>query len=194
MQNISIIRSENGTHPKQKSTNAPITASELMKLFEDELTDIFWSEKELAKAIPNMIKNATSMELLDALIAYLGETYQQVERLAHVFESIEKKPGAKNCLVMEGLIKVAHEIMESCKAGAMCDIGIISAAQKVIHYEIVTYGTLFRYAEKLYLSEAITLLAATLEEEKAADQKFSEISTGNVNIDSAEIKAQIQAQ
>ena len=90
---------------------------------------------------------------------------------------------------MEGLIKEAEEIMESSEAGAMCDAGIISAGQKMEHYEIATYGTLRQFAETLGLTEAVSLLAATLEEEKAADEKLSEVATSAINVEAAEIEA-----
>jgi ferritin-like metal-binding protein YciE len=189
MKTKSITRSRNVTPAKQKSTNAPIQASQLMKLFEDELKDILWAEKALTKAIPKMIKKATSIELIEALNAHLEETHEQVERLVQVFGSIEKKPVAKKCEAMDGLIREAVEIMESCEVGAMRDAGIISAAQKVEHYEIASYGTLRQFAETLGLSEAVTLLSATLEEEKAADEKLSEVATEAINMEAAEIEA-----
>ncbi|MBP6215278.1 MAG: ferritin-like domain-containing protein [Chitinophagaceae bacterium] len=164
-------------------------SSQLMKLFEDELKDIYWAEKALTKAIPKLIKNATSQELIDALTSHLAETENQVTRIEHVFESIDKKAVAKKCEAMEGLIKEAEEIMESSEAGAMCDAGIISAGQKVEHYEIASYGTLRQFAETLGLTEAVSLLAATLEEEKAADEKLSEVATSAINVEAAEIEA-----
>jgi ferritin-like metal-binding protein YciE len=192
MQNKKIASptsSRNGKQSKEKSSNAPMQSSQLMKLFEDELKDIYWAEKALTKAIPKMIKNATAPELIEALTSHLEETENQVTRLEQVFESIDKKAVAKKCEAMEGLIKEAGEIMESCEPGAMCDAGIISAGQKVEHYEIATYGTLRQFAETLGLTEAATLLEATLEEEKAADEKLSEVATDAINIEAAEEEA-----
>ncbi len=180
---------KNGKQSKSKSMNAPMPSSQLMKLFEDELKDIYWAEKALTKAIPKLIKNATSQELIDALTSHLAETENQVTRIEYVFESIDKKAVSKKCEAMEGLIKEAEEIMESSEAGAMCDAGIISAGQKMEHYEIATYGTLRQFAETLGLTEAVSLLAATLEEEKAADEKLSEVATSAINVEAAEIEA-----
>lgn len=172
----------------EKAKNASMQSSQLMKLFEEELQDIYWAEKALTKAIPKMIKNATSSELVDALTSHLAETENHVTRVEQVFESIDKKAVAKKCEAMEGLISEAEDIMESCEEGAMCDAGIISAGQKVEHYEIATYGTLRQFAETLGLSEAVSLLAATLEEEKAADEKLSEVAMSAVNIEAAEME------
>jgi ferritin-like metal-binding protein YciE len=185
----STTNPKSGKQSKEKSTNVPMQSSQLMKLFENELKDIYWAEKALTKAIPKMVKNATSMELIEALSHHLEETQEQVERLAKVFASIDKKPVTKKCEAMEGLIKEAESIMESCEAGAMCDAGIISAAQKVEHYEIASYGTLRQFAETLGLKEAVTLLEATLKEEKAADEKLSEVATDTINIEAAEVEA-----
>lgn len=174
---------------KYSSIKETLKASQLMKLFEDQLKDIFWAEKALTKAIPLMIKNATSIELIEALITHLEETNDQVERLAQVFRIIDKKPVAKKCQAMEGLIKEAGEIIETCMPGAMRDAGIISAAQKIEHYEIATYGTLNQFAETLGLSEAAELLHLSLNQEKAADQKLSEVATAAINIEASEVEA-----
>jgi ferritin-like metal-binding protein YciE len=181
--------SPKGTQSKVKSTNATMQSSQLMQLFEDELKDIYWAEKALIKAIPKMIKNATSQELIAALTSHLAETEDQVLRLEDVFASIGKKATAVKCEATVGLIKEAEEIMEECETGAMRDAGIISAAQKVEHYEIATYGTLRQFAETLGLSEAVSLLEATLIEEKAADVKLTEVAVSAVNIDASEEEA-----
>ncbi|MBK9256979.1 MAG: ferritin-like domain-containing protein [Saprospiraceae bacterium] len=177
--------SQNGKKSNGKSANSPMQSSQLMELFEDELKDIYWAEKALTKAIPKMIKNATSEELIEAITNHLAETENQITRLEQVFESIGKKVEAKKCEAMEGLIKEAVEIMESCEKGSMRDAGIISAGQKVEHYEIASYGTLRQFAETLGLKEAMTLLEATLIEEKAADQKLSEVAMDAINIEAA---------
>ena len=161
-------------------------SSQLMKLFEDELKDIYWAEKALTKAIPKMIKNATSAELIEALDNHLMETEEQVKRVEQVFELTGKKAVAKKCEAMEGLIKEAEEIMEECEEGAMRDAGIISAGQKVEHYEIASYGTLRQFAETLGLTDAVALLEETLNEEKIADEKLTEVALSAVNVDASE--------
>ncbi|PKQ46037.1 YciE/YciF ferroxidase family protein [Confluentibacter flavum] len=185
----STTTSQKGKQSKEKSTKSSMQSSQLMKLFEDELKDIYWAEKALTKAIPKMIKNATSQKLIDALTSHLEETKNQVTRLEQVFESIDKKASAKKCDAMEGLIKEAEDIMESCEEGAMCDAGIISAGQKVEHYEIASYGTLRQFAKTLSLGKAAKLLKATLKEEKAADEKLSKVATTAINVDASQVKA-----
>lgn len=181
--------SKSGNQSKEKSTNELLQSSQLMKLFEDQLKDIFWAEKALIKAIPKMIKNATSQDLIDALSSHLEETENQISRLESVFESISKKASGEKCEAMDGLIKEAKEIMESCEAGAMCDAGIITAGQKIEHYEITTYGTLRQFAETLGLNDAVSLLEATLNEEKSADEKLSKVARETINIEAAQVEA-----
>lgn len=179
-------------HRKQsneKSTNVPLQSSQLMKLFEGGLKDLYWAEKAITQAIPKMVKNATSRELIHSLTSHLAETENQITRLEKVFESIDKKAIAKKCEAMDGIIKEAEDVMELCETGAMCDAGIILAGQKVEHYEIASYGTLRQFAETLGLTKAVSLLEATLSEEKAADEKLSELATYTINIEAAQIIA-----
>jgi len=170
-----------------QKTNGKMTASNngnapegLHEFFVDSLKDIYWAEKALTKAIPKMIKNATSPELADALTNHLEETKGQVTRLEDVFSSVDEKAVAKKCDAMEGLIKEAEGIMEETDKGPMRDAGIIAAGQKVEHYEIATYGTLAAYAGLLGLDEAQGLLEENLAEEKAADEKLTEVTTAAV--------------
>lgn len=133
-----------------------------------------------------MIKNATSDELIKALESHLSETEEHISLVEQVFELIGKKAVAVKCEAMSGLLKEAEEIIEDCESDAMCDAGIISAAQKVEHYEIASYGTLRQFTETLGLTEAAELLEMILNEEKAADQKLTEIAISVVNIEAAE--------
>ena len=170
----------------EKGLKAKSNAAQgLRDLFVEELKDIYWAEKALTKAIPKMIKNATDENLREALTGHLEETKQHVTRLEEVFSSIDEKGVAKKCEAMAGLIKEAEEIMEATEHGVVRDAGIILAGQKVEHYEIATYGTLFSFANILGEDEAAALLEETLEEEKAADKKLSEISD-SINVDAAE--------
>ncbi len=179
------MKQSNGKSPEQKSApnneSSSSKAKTLQDLFEDELKDIYWAEKALTKAIPKMIKNATSPELIEALESHLEVTEQQVSRCEEVFESIGVKAVAKKCEAMEGLIKEAGEIMESTEEGSIRDAAIISAAQKVEHYEIASYGTLCAFAKQLGHEEAASLLEETLNEEKEADTTLTDIAENTIN-------------
>ncbi|MEP7080312.1 MAG: ferritin-like domain-containing protein [Ginsengibacter sp.] len=174
-----------------KKLPAKSNAAEGLKdLFEDELKDIYWAEKALTKAIPKMIKNATSQELIDALTDHLEVTEGQVARCEQVFELLGKPARAKKCEAMDGLIKEAKEIMESTEEGMVRDAGIISAGQKVEHYEIASYGTLRTFASTLGLEEIAGLLEQTLNEEKEADQTLTEVAESSVNLEAVNAEEQ----
>ena len=162
-------------------------ADGLRELFVDELKDIYWAEKALTNAIPKMINNATSGDLIQALTKHLAETQNQVARLESVFRSIGEEAETKKCEAMSGLIKEAEEIMEGTEEGVVRDAGIISAAQKVEHYEIATYGTLRTFAKTLGEDEAMSLLQQSLDEEKGADHKLTEIAESHINAEAADM-------
>ncbi|MEO6347958.1 MAG: DUF892 family protein, partial [Aquaticitalea sp.] len=113
---------------------------------------------------------------------------EHVNRVEKVFELLGKKATAKKCEAMAGLIKEAEGIMEDCEKGPMRDAGIISAGQKVEHYEIASYGTLRQFAETLGLSKAAKLLEKTLNEEKAADEKLTKVAESAVNVEAGELE------
>ncbi len=182
MTNLKFAKSKTTPKGIQAKSDA---AKGLRELFVDELKDIFWAEKELTKAIPKMIKNATSKKLVDALTGHLEETKIHVTRLDEVFSSIGEKAVAKKCEAMAGLTKEAGEIMEDTESGVVRDAGIIAAGQKIEHYEIATYGTLASFARILGEEEAASLLEETLDEEKEADEKLSKISDA-INVDAAD--------
>ena len=161
-------------------------AEGLRELFIDELKDIYWAEKALTKALPKMAKNASDSGLVAALQDHLSVTQNQVSRLEQVFESIGEKAQAKKCEAMDGLIKESEEIMKGTKPGVVRDAGIISAGQKVEHYEIASYGTLASFARTLGEDEAASLLEETLAEEKDADQTLSDIAETSINVEAAD--------
>jgi|ERR1043165_2680142 ferritin-like metal-binding protein YciE len=173
-QNPSTQASENGSQDMDNSA--------LHELFVEMLKDIYWAEKHLVKSLPKMIKAASSQDLKEAIQSHLEETESHVTRLEQVFESIEEKASAKKCEAMAGLVEEANEGVEDTEDGSLVrDVAIIACAQKVEHYEIATYGTLRTLAQVMGHVEAEELLAQTLEEEKAADDKLTEIAEGFVN-------------
>ena len=183
--NTSKSNNMKATNKEPRPAQDAELSSKLAKLFEEQLKDIYWAEQALTKAIPKMMENATSKDLLAALEHHLHETETQVERVVKVFSIIGKEAKAKKCEAMAGLIKEAEELMKESDEGVMRDAAIISAAQKVEHYEIASYGTLVAFASTLGLTEVADYLALTLEEEKTADEKLSEVAETAVNLEAA---------
>src|ERR1700712_609625 len=156
--------------------------SALKELFVDEIKDIYWAEKHLAAALPKMIKGATSEDLKQTISTHLEETKNHVTRLESVFASIGEKPKAVKCLAMEGLLKEASELLSDTDKGTeVRDVAIISAAQKVEHYEIASYGTLKTLAGTLGYPDAQSLFEQTLAEEKNADSLLTQVAENYVN-------------
>jgi ferritin-like metal-binding protein YciE len=150
--------------------------SALKELYIDELRDIYNAESQLVKALPKMAKASTSDELRSGFESHLEQTRGHVRRLEEIFDALNEKPTGKKCAGMQGLVKEGKEIMDEDFEGQVMDTALISAAQRVEHYEIAAYGCVRSWAELLGESEAASLLEKTLEEEKATDQKLTELS------------------
>lgn len=156
-------------------------SNELQELFVDELRDVYDAEKQIVKALPKVIRAASSQDLRAALEEHLEQTRGQVERLEQVFEHLELKARGKHCSGMEGILEEGKDLISEKSKGETLDAGLIAAAQRVEHYEISVYGTLSSWARQLGLDEAMTLLEQTLEEEKAADKKLTMLAEGETN-------------
>src|ERR1700712_3068527 len=173
-----------------KNVGAGAANSLLKEFFVDELKDIYYAEKQIAKTLPKMKKAATSEELKLAFENHLTMTQEQVVRLEKVFELLGQKAKGKTCEAIEGIIKEGEGIIADTESKtATRDVGLIFAAQKVEHYEIATYGGLAQLAETLGLSEVAQLLHTTLEEEKQTDVLLTTIAENHVNYESSEEKA-----
>jgi ferritin-like metal-binding protein YciE len=153
----------------------------LKETFIDELRDLLDAEKQLLKALPKLAKAAESEELKAAFETHLEETEGQIGRLEEVFELFETEPRGKKCAGMQGLVQEGAEKIEE-EAG---DAALICAAQKAEHYEIATYGSLVAWATLLQQDQAVELLEQNLEEEKATDEKLTEIAESIVNAEEA---------
>jgi ferritin-like metal-binding protein YciE len=147
----------------------------LQDLYLSELKDLYSAEQQLVKALPKIAKAAESEELSDAINNHLEETKNQVSRLEQIFESLGENPKGKKCVGMQGIIDEGSETINDFD-GSVLDAALISAAQRVEHYEIAAYGSVCTYAELLERSEDLGLLKETLEEEKNADEKLTQLS------------------
>ncbi len=142
----------------------------------EQLRDLYDAEKQLVKALPKLAKTASNEQLKEAFEEHLEQTRGHVGRLEQAFEALDEKPRSRACAAMKGLIEEGKERMEEDLEEALMDSAIIGAAQKVEHYEIAGYGTVKAWARSVGLDEVADLLEATLQEEKEADQKLTEVS------------------
>jgi len=154
--------------------------------FIDELRDAYDAEKQVLKALPKMVRAASSSDLRAAFETHLEETRGQVARLEQVFGSLDEKVRGKHCDGVAGIIEEGKKVMEEDFDDTTMDACLIAAAQRVEHYEMAAYGTLVAWAEAMGHTEAAALLRETLDEEKAADEKLTEVAESGVNQEAAD--------
>ena len=162
------------------------TVDSLKSLLVEQVKDLYDAEKRLTKAIPKLAKASSNEELGAALEEHLGETQNHVSRLEQVFELLDERAKSKPCKAMQGLIEEGDEhAKEDYDDDDLRDAMIIGSAQRVEHYEIAAYGTAIAHARLLELDDVVELFEATLAEEKAADQKLTEVAESVVNLEAA---------
>jgi ferritin-like metal-binding protein YciE len=155
----------------------------LQDLLIEELQDIYDAENQILKALPKMAKAASTPQLQQAFEEHLQQTRTHVERLDRVFEQFGAKPKGKTCKAMQGLITEGDEMIKEKADPAVRDAGLISAAQRVEHYEMAAYGTVRTYARQLGKQQVAGLLQQTLDEEGTTDKKLTQLAESLVNLE-----------
>lgn len=158
----------------------------LRDLFLDELKDIYDAENRLVKALPKMARTANSEDLRKGFEEHLKQTREHVSRLKEIFAALGEKPVAKKCLGIVGLLQEGDEMIGEDFEGSVMDAALISAAQRVEHYEIAAYGCVNAWAKLLGESQASSLLEKTLGEEKETDEKLTELAE-RINAEAKEV-------
>jgi len=158
----------------------------LEELFCAQLEDLYDGEKRMVEALPKMAEAALSPQLKAALQQHLHETQEHVRRLEQIFSQLGKTPHRETCDAMKGLIREGNEMVHAKGDDDVRDAALIAAAQRVEHYEISGYGTARTFAERLGHVEAARLLQNTLDEEKAADKKLTQVAESSVNVHAAQ--------
>ena len=157
----------------------------LKHLYVEELKDLFSAENQLLKALPKMAKASTSEDLRAAFEEHLEQTKEHVARLERIFKALDESPSGKKCKGMAGLLEEGAEMVAEDPDPEELDAGLISAAQRVEHYEIAGYGCVSAYAKLLGEDRALSLLMQTLDEEKETDKKLTQLS-GRINVEAAD--------
>ncbi len=152
----------------------------LSDIFEHTLQDIYYAENAITKALPKVAKAAKSAKLKRAAEEHLEETKGQITILNEVFKSLKLKPTAEKCDAIEGLIKEADGLIEEA-SGTALDAGLLAACQAVEHYEISRYVSLREWANELVHTEAHTLLTQILDQEKATNNKLTNLAISQIN-------------
>ena len=154
-------------------------------LFVHQLQDIYYAEKQLVKALPKMAKKAADQQLKQGFLTHLDETKTHVERLEQVFQMHGAQVKAVDCPAIDGIIQEANEVAGEIADKSVLDAALINAAQAAEHYEITRYGSLIAWAKQLGRNDCASVLQKTLEEEKATDQKLTQMAESKVNLRAA---------
>jgi ferritin-like metal-binding protein YciE len=154
-------------------------------LFVHQLQDIYYAEKQLVKALPDMAQKATDPELKKGFLTHLEETKTHVQRLEQVFKMHGTAVKAVDCPAIDGIIEEADEVAGEVADKAVLDAALINAAQAAEHYEIVRYGSLIAWARQLGRNDCASILQQTLDEEKITDKKLTTLAEGKVNLRAA---------
>jgi ferritin-like metal-binding protein YciE len=154
-------------------------------LFVHQMQDIYYAEKQLVNALPEMADKATDKQLKQGFLAHLDETRMHVQRLEQVFAMVGADIKAVDCPAIDGIIEEADDISGEVEDKDVLDAALISAAQAAEHYEIARYGTLVAWAKQLGRNDCASVLQKTLDEEKATDKKLTSLAEGKVNLRAA---------
>ncbi len=158
----------------------------LRELYVEELRDIYNAEQQILKALPKMAKVVSHRELQRAFTQHEKQTQRQVQRLERIFKELGERPTGKKCKGMEGLIAEGQELIKEKPEPEVLDAGLISAQQRVEHYEIAAYGTVRTFARQLGFERQAQLLQETLDEEGETDKKLTALAESSINIDAEE--------
>ena len=150
-------------------------------LFVHTLQDIYYAENQITKTLPKMIDKATNPELKRGFEEHLTQTHEQIKRLEQVFEMHGQKVKAVTCQAINGIIEEANEVAGDVADKDVLDAALVASAQAVEHYEITRYGSLIAWAKQLGRSDCAAVLQKNLDEEKATDQKLTQMADSQVN-------------
>ena len=153
----------------------------LNDLFMHGLQDLYYAENQIAKSLPAMIEKATNEQLRSGFEKHLSETEGQLHRLRQVFELLDAEPKGEKCPAIEGILKEGRDLMSEIGDEDVMNVGLIAAAQAVEHYEITRYGALIAWATELGRTDVVPMFKANLAEEKATDQKLTQMAERRVN-------------
>lgn len=148
---------------------------------EHTIQDLYSAEQQALEAMPQLMQQVQNEQLRQAFQVHQRETEQQVQRLEQIAQQLGIDPEGETCMAMQGLVEEAQDLLSQLEPGDLADAAIIGAAQKMEHYEIASYGTARTLAQQAGQSQVADLLEQTLNEEKATDEKLTQIATSSVN-------------
>jgi ferritin-like metal-binding protein YciE len=150
-------------------------------LFVHTLRDIYYAEKQIVGALPDMIEKSQDPQLKQGFQTHLQESKNHVQRLEKVFQMHGKQPQGVDCPAIDGILDEANDVAGEVEDKAVLDAALIAAAQAVEHYEITRYGSLIAWAKQLGRNDCASVLQQNLDEEKATDKKLTALAESKVN-------------
>ncbi len=163
----------------------------LTDLYLEQLRDLYDAENQLVEALPKMAEAAHSPDLKKGFNDHLRQTHEHVTRLERIFKALDEKPDGTTCKAMKGLVKEGDEMIKAKGDPDVLDAGLIACAQRVEHYEIAAYGTVRAYSKALNRADATALIEKTLQEEKEADHKLTQLAESHINSDASRAMAAV---
>jgi ferritin-like metal-binding protein YciE len=150
----------------------------LRELLVDQLKDLYWAETQSIEVWPRIAAAASDPDLRDVLDDHIGKTHRHIERLRSVFAELGEPPEAETCPAMRGLMMEVQDAITKYDDPTVRDAALITAVQRMEHYEMAGYGTVRTFADVLGYDEVASMLQRTLDEEGAADHKLTAIAVG----------------
>ena len=140
------------------------------------------AEKQLIQALPELAQASSTPQLREAFEHHLQETKEHVARCEEVFKRIGVQPETKPNAVLKQMREEAQQIIQNTDKSEIRDAVLIIAGNQVEHYEMSAYGSLRTFAQLLGHDDVVQILQKTLDEEKKADAKLTEVGESQVNI------------
>lgn len=165
----------------------PKTMQDLFELLLRKANDC--EQKLVKKVLPTMVDAASSPELKSALQQHLQETQTHVRRLEQVFSTTGKQADTEKAKILDEMTDEAEDVISDIDPSPLRDAALIVSGNQVEHYEMAIYGSLVSFAQQLGFNQAATLLQQTLDEEKAADAKLTQIAEQFVNTRASQLRA-----
>ena len=155
----------------------------LQDLYVEHIQDLYSAEQQIIEALPKLIERTSHSKLRHGFTHHLEQTRQHARRLEEIAQRLGKPAGGKKCKGMEGLLQEGDEILKESGDRDVIDAALISAAQRVEHYEMAAYGCARTYASALNRDQDVAVLQRTLDEEGETDKLLTKVAEGIVNPD-----------
>lgn len=160
----------------RSSTDGTAKMNSLQEMLVDQLRDAFSAEKQAIQGMKRALRKVSEPQLRERIEAHIAESEEQRERVEEALDKLGAKPGRKVCEAMRGLVEEAQHEIEEHDKGPILDLVVVAGQQRIEHYEIAAYGTMADLAKAMGEDEVGDLLAQTLAEEKAQDEKLTEVT------------------